>query len=864
MSARASPLTAALFLITTALPLGSSEALAVRFEAVDLNDSVPGEDRWEYRYFLENGSPFAEGQGFAVLFDPSLYDALEPVPSSATAWDILALQPDPELPDFGAYDAQAVADAPPLGASFRIQFVWEGSGAPSSQPFVVYDGDLSVLEAGETQLVPEPAGEWLTGVALLGLGGLLLRRRRAARAQILATRGAGANLPLRHDPWRRTLTLAGVAALPVLLGFGIPTPVVHEVDLGDFILRYQLVATERVGRTVFDYRYESTLESGGPSAENVKVNVTSGANATALRDDQLVFGNVPSGETVASRDTFTLQQDRTVFFDPGALTWELETEAIPTVPDYAGTVGPEGGMVDALRGRVRLDFASGAVAEQTDIRVTPIRSGFNRVPVVPETAHDFGPDAAHFDPPVILTLSYDDEDLPDGFAEEDLAIARFEETGWIPIPGSRADPFANTVTAEVESFSTMGLVDLGPHELPTPDTDPGGELDPAFGSGGRVVMDLGSAFDEANALALQEDGRIVVAGSTFVPFEGRHFVALRFSEAGVPDTSFGGGDGVAPAPIQFQSNAFGIALQRDAVGAERIVLVGGSTSPPPDSTDTDPALARFLPDGSLDRSFGGTGVVTFEFIGDPRFGIEDARDVVAEPDGKLLVLSGQGLLRYEFTGDLDPQFGDGGVLTGEGGCGIERRASGFFVVAGCGPLNHTKYKPDGDFSQDETCPNSPERPRGQIEDLTTRPTGFLMSGGSGRGDDSTDSDVVLFVTNGTFLRCASFGGDGVLVADFGGNEEIQAVAAQDDFRAVAVGATDGPQDRDLLVTRFTPDGFIDTEFGDEGKVLLDFGGEDVATDVAIDAEGRIVVVGTTTEPGDPFDEQDIVLARILP
>ena len=104
----------------------------------------------------------------------------------------------------------------------------------------------------------------------------------------------------------------------------------------------------------------------------------------------------------------------------------------------------------------------------------------------------------------------------------------------------------------------------------------------------------------------------------------------------------------------------------------------------------------------------------------------------------------------------------------------------------------------------------------------------------------------------------SFGTDGIVMTDVAGPwDEGQALAIQADGRIVVVGSSDSVGDAsDFAIVRYHPDGSLDTGFGDDGKVILDLGSpEDYGSDVAIQSDGKIVVSGTA---GD-----DLVLARLL-
>ncbi|MBY0399072.1 hypothetical protein K2X89_02175 [Myxococcota bacterium] len=99
---------------------------------------------------------------------------------------------------------------------------------------------------------------------------------------------------------------------------------------------YQLVRSERVGRTEFLYTYRVNVVNSGGDASNVRASVMSSAAATVVTDGSVAFGDVAGGSTVTSTDTFTLRQDRTVAFDPGALVWSVQFDAGPA--DFSLTV----------------------------------------------------------------------------------------------------------------------------------------------------------------------------------------------------------------------------------------------------------------------------------------------------------------------------------------------------------------------------------------------------------------------------------------------------------------------------------------------------------------------------------------------
>jgi uncharacterized delta-60 repeat protein len=178
-----------------------------------------------------------------------------------------------------------------------------------------------------------------------------------------------------------------------------------------------------------------------------------------------------------------------------------------------------------------------------------------------------------------------------------------------------------------------------------------GAPDPAFGSSGVVTTRAGAGDSTASGASLQTDGRLVVGGSS-----GQDAVLVRYMSDGTLDPSFGSGGIVKTAIGGTDSYLTSLALQNDGK-----VLVGGSAYDQASST-FGYALARYMPDGSLDPSFGtgGEAIVTL--------GTSDAAAVALaiQTDGTIVTAGTNGgrdfvLMRFAPDGTLDPSFGSGGI-----------------------------------------------------------------------------------------------------------------------------------------------------------------------------------------------------------
>ena len=210
--------------------------------------------------------------------------------------------------------------------------------------------------------------------------------------------------------------------------------------------------------------------------------------------------------------------------------------------------------------------------------------------------------------------------------------------------------------------------------------DTNGSLDPGFGNAGMVTTAL-SSDAMALAIGLQSDGKIVAAGTrggfASPPMDA---VLVRYNTNGMPDTSFGtAGTGVVTTDIGSSNNfANAVAVQLD----DKIVVAGHAFVDFAADT-SDIAVIRYNANGTLDSSFGAGGIVVTNLGGfDNAFSVAlqplDGKIIVSGNTGSAGIPR-VAVLRYDPNGVLDPGFGTGGIVT-TSAIGPSTIASGNAVV----------------------------------------------------------------------------------------------------------------------------------------------------------------------------------------
>jgi uncharacterized delta-60 repeat protein len=460
-----------------------------------------------------------------------------------------------------------------------------------------------------------------------------------------------------------------------------------------------------------------------------------------------------------------------------------------------------------------------------------------------------------------------------GAAAASLVTVAFARPNGVTLESATADRWSSSTVDIAHALArepdgklvAAGLSSrFGHYEAALARYGPDGKLDRGFGTGGRVLTDFGSGGNSAylNALAIQPDGKIVAAGGAGISTRGSGFAIVRYTLRGRLDAGFGRGGQVLTrfGPARVASDASALAIQPDGK-----IVAAGSTSESLASGPTHIALVRYTSRGRLDPTFGSGGRVTSNVgskLGDV------ASTLAIQADGKLVV-AGTAFLakdidlevaRFTIRGKLDPSFGQGGRVLTHVSYAFEARSvvvqpDGKLVVAGTAGAHEgfglVRYTPGGKldptFGSGGTVVSDFDPFRGEtLGGLALQPDGKLVAAGTseGTGHEENRSIVARYTQAGSLDP--SFGRGGAVVNQR--QTRAWAVVIQPDGRVVAAGSNPV----DFALARYRSNGSVDASFGSGGTVTSAFGSlwTMLASMSATRLNGQVIVRWRTTSEGD--------------
>lgn len=388
-------------------------------------------------------------------------------------------------------------------------------------------------------------------------------------------------------------------------------------------------------------------------------------------------------------------------------------------------------------------------------------------------------------------------------------------------------------------------------------------VDITFGIQGQVRTDLGGSYDWAYASVLQYDGKIVVAGVS--NSKGTYdFALVRYNSNGSLDQNFGN-QGITLTDFNNSTDwAYAIVIQPDA----KIIVAGTSNN--------HLALARYMPNGILDMTFGDKGLVTNSLR---PLTTDIVHGITLQPDGKILIagvtilstvtLNPEGdflLARYLTNGSLDPSFGVGGISTTDFDTGSYDEANtlalqpdGAIILGGYS--NHrgsdALYGPDhlalarytNNGSLDSTFADNGKLVinggsiKEAINSVIIAPDKTIIIGGFVNGEKRGDLFLARLQDNGKILN--------ISITDLGTNSErISSLTFHLNGDIIAGGQVALHDYADFAIFRYDPKGHL------EDVSIADFEGrESRIHSVLVQPDGKIVAVGQS--------ETDFALTRFI-
>lgn len=329
-------------------------------------------------------------------------------------------------------------------------------------------------------------------------------------------------------------------------------------------------------------------------------------------------------------------------------------------------------------------------------------------------------------------------------------------------------------------------------------------LDTSFGEDGKVTFSLGHFSDQALAVAIQSDGKIVVAGSSSNG-SNLDFALARYNSDGSLDTSFNYDGTVTTLGGSDDDVINSIALQEDG----RIVAGGYSAN----GTDRDFAILRYNSDGTLDSDFGSNGMTIVSVSNEN----DEITSLAIDDDGRIIVtgyVTGTNgrivsVSRYNNDGSVDSDFGDQGmVLTSIGDDAV-------------------------------------------AESITLQSDGKIIIAGTYSEGDQTELMVLRYLSSGTLDT--SFGTEGQAIPVSSQTpHEGYSVQVQDDGAIVVAGSAGDSGERDAALFRFTNEGKPDESFGENGVMITSASEEDDVA-LAVVIEGSTIYMSGYSMTNDKLD-----------
>ena len=395
-----------------------------------------------------------------------------------------------------------------------------------------------------------------------------------------------------------------------------------------------------------------------------------------------------------------------------------------------------------------------------------------------------------------------------------------------------------------------------------------GLLDTGFGmnitglvrvaGGGIVRTQVGTGSDVATSIAVQSDGKILLAGYSDVGYQ-TEFALVRYKVNGIVDSTFGT-NGIVTTPVGTYARAKYVGIRNDG----KIIVAGSSN----DGTSKNSfAVVCYNSDGSINNSFGTDGI-SINTVGTTN---SDCNSAILQPDGKVVTggdFSNASQTDYDFalsrissTGDLDNSFGESGdVMTQVGtpsaaGAVMAIQNDGKILLGGSMGANNyfdfalARYNVDGSLDNsfgesgiDTTYMNG----FGIITGVALQVDGKIVVSGYSLSGAYYNFSAARYDSDGTLDN--TFGTNGIVITPVGSeNDYTTSMAIQSNGKILVAGYTLSGTNSDFSIIRYNTNGTPDNTFGtnNDGIVTTSINGNDICNSMVVQSDGKIILAGTT-------------------
>lgn len=382
-------------------------------------------------------------------------------------------------------------------------------------------------------------------------------------------------------------------------------------------------------------------------------------------------------------------------------------------------------------------------------------------------------------------------------------------------------------------------------------------LDKSFGYYGRVTTIVGKSASIGQAVVVQVDGKIIVAGYSSNQGLNYDFALTRYNTDGTLDSTFGNAGKVTTAIGTLADYGKSVVLQKDG----KIIVAGYSSA----GLNADFALVRYAANGQLDLSFGKEGKV-ITAVGNSN---DYAKSIALQADGKIVVAGGSynglnydfALVRYNENGLLDNTFGLNGKVTtdignsNDNGESVAIDADGKIVLTGYSCMDADKnialarYNADGSpdisFNEDGKLTTDIEGAYNAGNSVALQSDGKILVAGYSFGFYNNGFALLRYNANGELDH--TFGESGITTTRVGNENAIgKSVAVLADGKILVSGYTHNDADYDFALVKYNSNGTLDSTFNGNGTAttaIKNF--NDYGNSMAIQADGKIIISGNS-------------------